>query len=476
MKIRFWQLAATASLLLILAACNGAEVYEPVQIEERIVQDAESYAAIYEEVPQEEDGYYENYIEQAQEEIPLPNHYADIFTSGRTRGEYLEDLDHLYNTLAANFPFFGVIYRTRGVDMHTLYLSTRHHIETVRDIPSDQYFANLIESRFISHAQHAGHFNMLTGSFLQQHIQVFSNQVITLGSRQFLYFLEELDNPATRAFHGLTDDDYTPPQRSVDSFIYATTSNNIEARIIEAGRIAYVNILQMNHATMNLDRDKLLDFYRYVADYDHLIIDIRQNPGGDSRFFQDLVIAPNISEVLHYHFYMFLMNGDHNMRLLAPWFENWWDRATPYPVFAPIHDNLLAQLPQLNENDLSMLDLYWRWDATIHPSQDEAIFSGKIWLLVSGTNFSASEQAAATAKQTGFATLVGQTTGGDGIGINPLVLALPNSGIVVRYSSIYGTDHLGRNNQEFGTEPHFFNRPRRDALQTTLELIAEGNY
>ncbi|MCL2376732.1 MAG: S41 family peptidase [Defluviitaleaceae bacterium] len=476
MKMGFWRLAAVAFLLFVLAACSTMEIYEPAQIDEYIVAYDESYVETQEEVTQEDD--YEDYYEAevAQEEIPPPDHYFDIFTSGRTRGEYLEDLDHLYSTLAANYPFFGVIYRTRGVDMHELYRETRRHIETIRDIPSDQYFANLIDGRFISHAQHAGHFNMLTGDFLQLHIQVFTNQVVTLGSRQFLYFLEELDNPATRALHGLTDDNFAPPPPGVDSFVYATTSDNIEARIIEAGRIAYVNILQMNHATMNLDRDKLLDFYRHVADFDHLIIDIRQNPGGDSRFFQNLVIAPNISEPLHYHFYMFLMEGDHNMRLLAPWFENWWDGTTPYPVFAPIHDDLLVGLPYLNPDDFTALDLYWRWDAVIYPSQDEAIFGGKIWLLVSGTNFSASEQAAATAKQTGFATLVGQTTGGDGIGINPLMLALPNSGVVVRYSSIYGTDHQGRNNQEFGTDPHFFNRPRRDALQTTLELIAEDNY
>jgi hypothetical protein len=56
------------------------------------------------------------------------------------------------------------------------------------------------------------------------------------------------------------------------------------------------------------------------------------------------------------------------------------------------------------------------------------------------------------------------------------VLALPNTGVIVRYSPVYGTDPLGRNNQEFGTAPHIFNRPERDALQTTLELIAEGDY
>ena len=474
----FWRLGIITALLLILAACDytvyehaleyaGNEVRQEAEKinEAKMTATEEDYVQIVEQVAGQPE------LQSAQQ----PAHYADIFASGRARREYLEDLDHLYNILSANFPFFGVIYRSLGVDMHALYRETRQFIETTDDIRSDLHFANIIDTRFIQPALSAGHFNMLTDSVLQMHIEIFSNQVAG-GSDQFLYFMYELDNPATRALHGLTDENFKPPTPGTDSFAFANTSNNIEARVIEPDTIAYVNILQMNHATMHLDREKLLNFFHYVSDFDHLIIDIRQNGGGDSRFFSDLVISPNISEPLGYYFYMLMMDGDHNRRLLSTWFGNWWDGITEYPVFAPIDDDLLERLTYLNPNDANILDLYWTWRGYIYPSQDEAIFGGKIWLLVSERNFSASEQAAAISRQAGFATLVGQTTGGDGIGINPLVVALPNTGVVVRYSSAYGTDPLGRNNQEFGTDPHVFNRPRRNALQTTLELIAEGDY
>jgi len=475
MKKGFWRPISIFALLLVLMACGDTYYYEPVQ-EYIPAETVTEYVPAREGQGQQEiqSDYYPQIAEP--EQIELPAHYADIFSSGRTRGEYLEDLDYLYDTLAANFPFFGVIYRSLGVDMHALYQGARQYIETRRDIYSDQQFADIIDRRFISHARGTGHFNMLSGDFLRLHLQVFSNQ-IALGSNQFIYFLDELDNPATRAFHGLTDADFQPPPPGEESFVFATTSDNIETRILEPGRIAYVNILQMNHATMELDNEKLQNFYRYIAGFDHLIVDIRQNGGGDSRFFPALVMAPNIAEPLDYHFYMLLMEGEHNRRLLAPWFERWWDGLTPYPVFEPIHDDLLDRLTHLNADDAVQLDSYWTWRSAIRPTHyGRPLFGGKIWLLTSSANFSASEQAAAIAKQTGFATLVGETTGGDGIGINPLVVALPNTGVVVRYSSVYGTDPLGRNNQEFGTDPHFFNRPRRNALQTTLELISEGNY
>ena len=480
MEKGFWRLGAVAVLLFVLAACDEM-AYEPVMYvaAEEAVEEASEYVTAYEnpqKIEEDEDESYSLEIVQtvvAQAEPPA--HYFDVFASGRTRGEYLEDLDHLYNTLTANFPFFGVIYRSRGVDMHERYKITREYIENIEHIRDDAHFAQIINHLFIERARSAGHFDMLQGDMLRMHIEVFSNQVAQFGG-QFLYFLYELDNPATRALHSLTDDHFAPPAPGEGRFVSATTSSNIETRIIEPGRIAYVNILSMSHATMQLDRETLYNFYRYIADFDHLIIDIRQNGGGDSQFFPNLVIAPNISEPMEYYFYMFMMDGSHNRRLLKTWFGNWWDGTAEYPTFAPVYDDLLCRLTELDEDDAKLLDFYWAWRGYIRPSQDEAIFGGKIWLLVGERNFSASENAAAISRQTGFATLVGETTSGDGVGINPLVLALPNTGVVVRFSPIYGTDPLGRNNQEFGTDPHVFNRPRRNALQTTLELIAEGDW
>jgi len=398
-----------------------------------------------------------------------------IFTSGRARAEYLEDLSHLYNTLVANWPFVGVIYRTMGVDMHQLYIEARAHFETVDDIRSDNEFAIILNRLFIQPFSRHGHFDMLRSDFLRMHIEAFNNAVVA-GDDWVANFLSEINNPATRALHGLTDEDFALPDMDNGglSLVYATTPNNVQTRIIEYGRIAYVNILHMNSATMELDRITLLDFFHHVANYEHLIIDIRQNGGGISEFFPNLVMSPNISQPLETYFYMFTMDGDHNQHLMALHFGDWRSNGVSNSAFSPIHGDLLNHLVYLNPFDAELLDLYYIWHGGIDPIYDEAIFGGRIWLLISEWNFSVAEQAAFFSKQTGFATLVGQTTRGDGLGFQPLVLALPNTGIVVRYSSIYGTDPLGRNNQEFGTDPHYFNRPNMDALQTVLAMIEES--
>lgn len=426
------------SLMFILTACGGR----------------------YENAEQTGD-QSEHYEEVCYEEVC----YGEVLFSGRTRQEYLEDLDFLYNALVENFPFFGVIYRSLGVDMHSYFQQTREIIETTENIWSDASFANIIGAQFLNRAGGLGHLNILDNTSLRFHVEVFNDDFHN-GEGIFVNFLAELDNPATRALHGLTDEDFTAPATGGQSLMRLAYSHNIETEILEAGRIAYVNIRSMSGATMHLDEETLLEFFHEVADYEHLIIDIRQNGGGDSRFFPGLVVAPNISEPLKWEHYLFLMGGQHNNHILTPWLGTLGEG-----YFQRVNDEVIERLPELMPDDLHLLEYYFLSQSTVYPSSQSPIFGGKIWLLVSEWVFSASEQAAHMAKQTGFATLVGQTTGGDGLGFQPIVLALPHTGIVVRYSSAYGVDNLGRNNQEFGTEPCVFNMPGKDALQTVLYLI-----
>lgn len=74
-------------------------------------------------------------------------------------------------------------------------------------------------------------------------------------------------------------------------------------------------------------------------------------------------------------------------------------------------------------------------------------------MLVDKIVYSASEAFVAFCKESGFATLVGETTGGDGIGIEPLLFYLPNSGLVIRFSSTLGLNGDFTINEEVKTVP-----------------------
>jgi len=396
----------------------------------------------------------------------------DVFSSGSTRGEYLDDLDFLYATLRENFPFFDTILRSYGVDMHVRYMNTREHIESRNDFPSDMHFAATLNNFFLVEARGVGHMSsILDSDILLANIQLY-RQLIEQGLTYLQPFLDEFNNSATRSLYDLTDMNFILPDNA-ENIMHATTSNNIHTYIIEEGRIAYVNILEMNFFTMELDRITLLDFFYQVADYDHLVIDIRQNRGGFSSYFQDLVIAPNISYPLRFENYVFFMGGEHNRRLLAHLFDK-------VDGIRPVNHDVIAHMTYFHHEAMNMLSYYYRLGFYIEPSYDTGIFNGKIWLLVGSQNVSGAEVAVAVAKQTGFATLVGHQTGGGGMINHPLAetffVALPNTGIIVRYVAGYRVDDYGRENYEHGTQPHHFNRQGMDALETVLVMIDEGNY
>ena len=44
------------------------------------------------------------------------------------------------------------------------------------------------------------------------------------------------------------------------------------------------------------DRDDLFEFYKYISNYDNLIIDISRNGGGFMQYWEDYILAPNIAE------------------------------------------------------------------------------------------------------------------------------------------------------------------------------------
>lgn len=97
-----------------------------------------------------------------------------------------------------------------------------------------------------------------------------------------------------------------------------------------------------------------------------------------------------------------------------------------------------------------------------------------IWLLTSERVYSASEYFAVFCKDTGFATLVGTPTGGDGVGLMPFMHALPNTGICFQFSAQNGLNLDGACNEEFGTAPDIAVTPDQDALEVCLAAIRAG--
>jgi len=101
----------------------------------------------------------------------------------------------------------------------------------------------------------------------------------------------------------------------------------------------------------------------------------------------------------------------------------------------------------------------------------ENLYNGTIWILVDDTVYSSSENFVMFCKNTGFAALVGASTGGDGGIADPLLVALPNSGLIVLFSVFYGLNGDGSGNEANGTKPDIVLSENEDALKKCLERI-----
>jgi len=252
---------------------------------------------------------------------------------------------------------------------------------------------------------------------------------------------------------------------------------NVTTEILIEGHVAYMNIRQFNHYNIDHDREIIFAFYEEIAEFGHLIIDLRQNPGGFAHYFTQLIIEPNLTTTLHGRTYEFFPAGRNNLiyadALIADMLAADPNGLTLVYNAADFVAN--NNMRYFNQDDLALLHNVVVWHTQIDPVVYEKAFDGKIWILIGPGSMSGAEIVAIFLRDTGFATMVGQPTAGIMGAISSYVL-LPNSGIVVRYDMGYITDSYGRSFEEFGVSPHYYNRPGMDALETTLAIIEEMTY
>lgn len=231
--------------------------------------------------------------------------------------------------------------------------------------------------------------------------------------------------------------------------------------ILKDGKVAYLYIRDLDMMRLEEDRPKIFNFLQEIKDYDHLILDFRRNGGGATDYWRKLLVAPTIKEPLAMEAYMGFIVNDETRRFVMN------DEDTVGRV-RPISE--LPELPNLVKEELAPLTHFVPLNHTVEPDPEHRGFTGKVWMLVSPRVYSSAESFAVFAKNSGWATLVGSRTGGDGIGITPFHYAMPNSGICWRISAVYGINPDGSCNQVDRTTPHIECEPNEALGRCLMEI------
>jgi len=375
----------------------------------------------------------------------------------------LEDIDFLTHTLEANFPHFNAAERVFGIDVDEIMANTRQEAQNHTSFRNQQ-FENFLRSNFFVHFDDHFYANFgLLEPLATANVQFHVNH------RQRNQWTQVLDNPATRSFYGLTGNAFERVPTGAGN--HPNAGRILTTESLEEGRIALITVPRVfNNWLIDDHTEELLAFAQTIADYEHLIIDMTHIGGWEMGWFPQVIIQNLISQPVTYSHNFFSMGGEHVRQFYSM-------LPSGEAGFMPVSDELLAQFPSLHPDDIGLFRYHYYMQGTIHPSDRSIGFGGKIWLLISSNNIYSSDYVASLVQETGFATLVGEPTSGGGItSMFSVPLVLPNTGMVVRFMPLYGTDHLGRNTWEHPTQPDIFNREGMDAMQTVLALIAEGNY
>ena len=237
-------------------------------------------------------------------------------------------------------------------------------------------------------------------------------------------------------------------------------------KIINTDYIAYIKI---NSFLITEGKEKreylkvLEDFFIKTADYKHIIIDIQDNGGGYTCNYE-AIISPNIKENMNVVSYGLYNGNKYTDIYLDMFFKNYKsENINRYEV------------PNIENCGTAKNDKAYRLEEIIeaHPIMGYQPCEGKkFWLLISSDVYSGADRFADVCKKTGFATVVGERTGGGGTnGLWPMYIVLPNSGLLIKFDFMYGLTDDGYCTDEFGTAPDIYNLPGKDALETCLEEI-----
>lgn len=364
-----------------------------------------------------------------------------------SREELLADYDQLWEILKESYPFLPVL-EEHGIDWEQLRADYREKLRAQE--PDAAGFAALIRQMF-SQMENFAHLGLAGEEELRLYLDYPPER-----SPSLTPWYEAVTAPQTRAVYALllSGTEYAPE----------TEYPEVETGYYPDCKAAYFHFRSFNYFLKERDSTVIADYLATLDEVEHVIIDITGNSGGDFYSVIQNVIEPLGGEVAWTN-YTFLAKSPANARFFL---ETGAFEARP---LSELPED--AVYPEFAE-ELGM-NHYISTQVTCQTGDDKGPAAGaKRWVLIDGAVFSTSETFARFCKDTGWATLVGTRTLGDGDGLAPVLVPLDHTGLLVKFSTTSCANADGSLNAEAGTAPDYPCKPGELPLSKCLELIRNG--
>ncbi|NHJ47447.1 MAG: hypothetical protein FK733_06650 [Asgard group archaeon] len=232
-------------------------------------------------------------------------------------------------------------------------------------------------------------------------------------------------------------------QKYINPFNY---TNRLETLFWPEDNACYINMNSFAHEYCNDDEFAIIEnFYDQInSSYDYLLVDIRGNGGGNGYYWTKYLFSHIANTPHKYTGYYGIREGT---------YVNYFRKAME--IYFTTNKNKLPNLPaEVLTIDFKIYTKNYYNSYTLTP-QDSIGFDGEVILLTDEHVYSSAEALAMFCKDSGFATIYGTHTGGDGNGMG-IYYTLPNSKLIISFAGFMGIDSTGQANEEMRTAPDVF--------------------
>lgn len=376
-----------------------------------------------------------------------------------TTQEMVEDYEQMEVVLEENYPYFGLLERY-GINYEEK-LQTK--LEKMKECKEGSEYFNIFTLTFesLKNVGDVSIWDYWNYKYNEDYIQRFTNDE----NQYLLSLIKEKDSVESynilKYIHNTRDYVSEFRERKVKTVL----ASNFNTKIIEEGKIAYISFKTFDREYVQEDKEKLLAFYNEVKDYDHVIIDLQNVYSGIDDYMVENIIAPNIDKPLTTDTYLLFKDGENNRKFI----QNLYKKEEIKDI------DTLPSFENIVKEDIENLDSFVIDTFTVEPIDTNAIMNAKIWVLTNAYTYGVADKFANFCVQTKFATVVGETTSGGGLGIDTFAYQLPNSKLLIGYRGDYPLNQDGSCNLEVGTTPDIMTN-NENILGECLEIIENGKY
>jgi len=370
--------------------------------------------------------------------------------SGLSLEEKISDFNFLFEFIKKNYPYLDVNKRLNGIDWIK---NKEKYLEKIKNTKTDTEFFYVLNE--ILKELNNDHTNMIDRDFFVN-LLIPLDKIIKskpeLKNTWLNLTLEKIKNSKVLKRYEVEDWDFKSKYNEKTNIMQPI--KNVSITDIVDNKIAYIKIPRMiNDLEMDEDKKILNDYLPKIKNYKALVIDIRGNGGGSSYYWTHYLVPKITSKSFVYKTNIFIREGEiiQNIKNYYKKFNS--KELVNFKTFDNLDKNSMPKLP---EEIFSNFKYYVEDKQNITPLKDSINFKGNIYLLVDRGSFSSSDGFANFSKNSGFATLIGEKTGGDGISSDPWIETLPNSNFLFRIAKEMGTTEEGTCNFEHKTSPDIY--------------------